>query len=175
MSTINLIILGMLKDGPQNAYEINKTLINRNIQHWVKISPQGVYRNVLQLNEKGYITGKSVKEGKNPEKTIYSITSKGQRHFLNLMKKYSKDIGNAYFDFNTVIVNLTRVNRVLGETLIDSIYKQMQERKKIIEYNLQSRKKNIPAEGLAVIEQYNILYKNLIHWMEGFKKEYISK
>ena len=73
MAAIDLIVLGMLKKEPMGAYDIQKLVEYRNISKWVKISTPSIYKKAIQLEEKGFIKGSTVKEGKMPEKVIYSL------------------------------------------------------------------------------------------------------
>ena len=66
MATIDLIVLGMLKKEALSAYDIQKLVEYRNISKWVKISTPSIYKKVIQLEEKGYISSNIVKEGKMP-------------------------------------------------------------------------------------------------------------
>ena len=106
MATIDLIVLGMLKKGSMGAYDIQKLVEYRNISKWVKISTQSIYKKALQLEEKGFITAEIVKEGKMPEKAVYTLTEKGEREFERLMMDISAQPIRLFLDFNAVIVNL---------------------------------------------------------------------
>ena len=64
MATIDLIVLGMLKKEPLSAYDLQKLVEYRNISKWVKISTPSIYKKVIQLEEKGYISSHIEKEGK---------------------------------------------------------------------------------------------------------------
>ena len=77
MATIDLIVLGILKQEPLSAYDIQKLVEYRNISRWVKISTPSIYKKVLQLEEKGLIKSTLVREGKMPEKAVYSLTEAG--------------------------------------------------------------------------------------------------
>jgi len=79
MATIDLIVLGILKKESLSAYDIQKLVEYRNISKWVKISTPSIYKKVLQLEEKGLIRSTLVREGKMPEKAVYSLTEAGQR------------------------------------------------------------------------------------------------
>ena len=68
MATIDLIVLGILKKESMSAYDIQKMVEYRNISKWVKISTPSIYKKVIQLEGKGYITSTQVKDGKMPEK-----------------------------------------------------------------------------------------------------------
>ena len=77
MATIDLIVLGILKKESLSAYDIQKLVEYRNISKWVKISTPSIYKKVIQLEEKGYIKSNMIKEGKMPEKAVYSLTEAG--------------------------------------------------------------------------------------------------
>ena len=79
MATIDLIVLGILKRESLSAYDIQKLVEYRNISKWVKISTPSIYKKVIQLEEKGLIKSNIVKEGKMPEKAIYSLTDTGAK------------------------------------------------------------------------------------------------
>ena len=92
MATIDLIVLGMLKKEALSAYDIQKLVEYRNISKWVKISTPSIYKKVIQLEEKGYISSNIVKEGKMPEKAIYSLTEAGEKQLENLCLKYPQSL-----------------------------------------------------------------------------------
>ena len=87
MATIDLIVLGMLKKESMSAYDIQKLVEYRNISKWVKISTPSIYKKTVQLEKKGFVKGSIVKEGKMPEKVIYSLTDAGQEEFEKLKQK----------------------------------------------------------------------------------------
>ena len=89
MATIDLIVLGILKKAPMGAYDIQKLVEYRNISKWVKISTPSIYKKAIQLEEKGFIKGDLVKEGKMPEKVVYSLTEAGEQEFERLMLEIS--------------------------------------------------------------------------------------
>ena len=92
MATIDLIVLGILKKEPMSAYDIQKLVEYRNISKWVKISTPSIYKKAIQLEEKGLIRGEIVKEGKMPEKVIYSLTDAGEAEFERLMLRFLKNL-----------------------------------------------------------------------------------
>lgn len=81
MAAIDLIVLGMIKQQPQSAYELQKNVEYRNISRWVKISTPSIYKKVIQLEEKGYLEAELVREGNMPEKSVYRITPEGEHFF----------------------------------------------------------------------------------------------
>ena len=92
MATIDLIVLGMLKKESLSAYDIQKLVEYRNISKWVKISTPSIYKKVIQLEEKGLITSRTEKDGKMPEKAVYTLTDAGKEEFEKLMFEDRKSV-----------------------------------------------------------------------------------
>ena len=111
MATIDLIVLGILKKESLSAYDIQKLVEYRNISKWVKISTPSIYKKVIQLEEKGYITSTTIKEGKMPEKAVYTLTNSGHHQFEKLMMEISCKPINIFLDFNAVIVNIDSLSK----------------------------------------------------------------
>ena len=74
MSSIDLVILGIVLEKPQSAYDIQKDVEYHHLSRWTKISTPSIYRKVLQLSEKGYLQSDVVKGSKFADKAVYSIT-----------------------------------------------------------------------------------------------------
>ena len=98
MATIDLIVLGILKKEPMSAYDIQKLVEYRNISKWVKISTPSIYKKVIQLEQKGYIESRIEKEGRMPEKAVYSLTKSGEKEFEKLMLETSNKPINIFLD-----------------------------------------------------------------------------
>ena len=88
-----------------SAYDIQKLVEYRNISKWVKISTPSIYKKVIQLEERGYIKSNMIKEGKMPEKAVYSLTEAGEQAFESLMLEIASKPIHIFLDFNSVIVN----------------------------------------------------------------------
>ena len=52
VSSIDLVILGIVLEKPQSAYDIQKDVEYHHLSRWTKISVPSIYRKVLQLSEK---------------------------------------------------------------------------------------------------------------------------
>ena len=57
MSSIDLLILGMVLERPMSAYELQKDVEAHHLSRWTKISTPSVYKKTLQLRERGYLSG----------------------------------------------------------------------------------------------------------------------
>lgn len=173
MATIDLIVLGMLTRGPMSAYEIQKLVEYRNISKWVKISTPSIYKKAIQLEEKGLIKGKIIKEGKMPEKSVYSLTETGKKEFERLMFEISSKPIHIFLDFNAVIVNLESLPLEKQKICLADIAANVQILKNSLEKNLQEKENiaGIPETGLAVLRQQLVLAETIETWIISLKKE----
>ena len=174
MATIDLIVLGILKKESMSAYDIQKLVEYRNISKWVKISTPSIYKKVIQLEEKGYITSTQVKEGKMPEKAVYTLTDSGKSQFEKLMIEISLKPIHIFLDFNAVIVNLDSLSRENQKVCLANIEDNIKTLKSYLEEN-ENLKKNapeIPETGMAVLEQQFILIQAIETWIASMKERF---
>lgn len=172
MATIDLIVLGMLKKEPMGAYDLQKLVEYRNISKWVKISTPSIYKKVIQLEEKGYIVSHTEKEGKMPEKAVYSLTEKGEQEFENLMVEISRKPVNIFLDFNAVIVNLENMLPENQRECLDNIENGIKQLKTYLEENiaLKENDTDVPATGMAVLRQQYVLAQAIEEWVKSLKE-----
>lgn len=174
MATIDLIVLGMLKKEALSAYDIQKLVEYRNISKWVKISTPSIYKKVIQLEEKGYISSSIVKEGKMPEKAVYSLTEAGEKQLENLMFEIAAKPIQIFLDFNAVIVNLDALSPENQMKCLTNIEANVKTLKSYLEENLQAKENipEIPQTGLAVLQQQFVLTQAIETWIESLKSNY---
>ena len=176
MATIDLIVLGMLKKEPMGAYDIQKLVEYRNISKWVKISTPSIYKKALQLEEKGFIKGNIVKEGKMPEKAVYSLTDAGNKEFERLMLEIAAKPIHIFLDFNAVIVNLDNLPPEIQQSCVNNIEKNIKTLKTYLEENTLEKENipEIPETGMAVLQQQYVLVEAIEKWIASLKKHFPS-
>lgn len=173
MTTIDLIVLGILEKESLSAYDIQKLVEYRNISKWVKISTPSIYKKVIQLEEKGYVKSAMVKEGKMAEKAVYSLTPEGKVEFEKLMLKISLQPINIFLDFNAVIVNLENLSLKEQEICLENIENNIKIMKEYIEKNINLKENipGIPETGKAVLQQQFILAQAIEDWIISVKEK----
>lgn len=171
MATIDLIVLGMLKKAPMGAYDIQKLVEYRNISKWVKVSTPSIYKKAIQLEEKGFIKSEIVKEGKMPEKAVYSLTESGEKEFERLMLEIAAKPVHIFLDFNAVIVNLDSLPLENQKNCIADIEKNVKILKNYLEENLREKEHvpEIPQTGMAVLRQQFVLAEAIEAWIASLK------
>lgn len=173
MATIDLIVLGMLKKECLSAYDIQKLVEYRNISKWVKISTPSIYKKVIQLEEKGYIKGTAVKEGKMAEKAVYSLTDAGEKEFETLMLEIASKPIQIFLDFNAVIVNLTSLTSENQKLCLADIEDNVKTLKAYMEENIRMKENSleIPQTGMAVLQQQLILAQSIETWIASLREK----
>ena len=174
MATIDLIVLGMLRQQAMSAYDIQKLVEYRNISKWVKISTPSIYKKVIQLEEKGLLQSVPVRENNMPEKAVYSLTTRGEQEFEHLMKELSNQPIRMFLDFNAVIVNLENVPLDMQKSCIANIEKNVRDLKACLQENLREKENvpEVPKTGMAVLRQQYVLAETIETWIVELKKRF---
>src|SRR5947209_5739763 len=77
-----LAVLGCLSERPMHPYEISTTLRTRGKENSIKLNYGSLYSVVESLQKHGLIKSEeTVREGRRPERTVYSITESGTAEF----------------------------------------------------------------------------------------------
>ena len=174
MSSIDLVILGIVLEKPQSAYDIQKDVEYHHFPRWTKISVPSIYRKVLQLSEKGYLNSDIVKGDKFADKAIYSITNKGRVYFKELMASYAAGPVPLLFDFNVVITNLNKMDKTEAIELISTLRQSIQSSTELNEEYAQEFS-DIPLVGKAIFEQQRLLYHALLEWLNNFERQFFQE
>lgn len=171
MSSIDLIILGILLEKSQSAYDIQKDVDYHHFSRWTKVSVPTIYKKVLQLKEKGYLESKTTKGSKFAEKAVYSITEQGKVYFEQLMDTHSSQQVPLLFDFNVVVANLNKMEKDKALNLIEKLRNNISDALQTndqyaIEYS------DIPLVGKTIFEQQRLIYHSLLEWLDGFEHQF---
>ncbi len=87
MSKNEVAILGLLAEGPKHGYQIHQDIKKREMDYWAKIKLASIYTTLTRLEEQSLIKSEKEKVGNMPERTVYSITAKGQSRLGDMVEK----------------------------------------------------------------------------------------
>lgn len=86
MFSQELVLLGLLMDSPKHGYQLKKLL--EKIQGlFATVDTKSIYYPLKVMEKEGFVFKEITKEGKRPEKFIYSITPKGKSRFYRLLNE----------------------------------------------------------------------------------------
>lgn len=167
MSSVELIILGILLDRPLNPYELGRQIDQRSVSRILKISRPAVYKVCKRLARQGYLNGKAVREGELPEKTVYSVTPKGKQHFQQLMEHFSRAILPMHFEFNSFLFHIEKIEDSKARELLGNLQSELRELHDwVVAHQKEdaSRRAFAPA---AIVEQYRMVISALVKWIDN--------
>lgn len=167
-STIDLILLGLIRNQSMSAYDLTKI---SGIFELVKISIPAIYKNVRRLKSNGYLKSSRVKSGNMPEKKIYSITKQGEKRFQELLGICASSNIDFYFDLNVPLLFVNSIDKLTGNKIIDSIQKQLQSKQKYLVEQLE-KYKNLPFPITNLGDQHLKLSGMLLEWIKKFSKDF---
>lgn len=171
MSSIDLVILGMVLEKPQSAYEIQKDVEYHHLSRWTRISAPSIYRKVIQLCRNGYLQSDIVKGDKFADKAVYYVTADGKKYFSELMAEQALRSVPLLFDFNVVITNLNKVSKPEALALISTLRASIQSSADVNK-NYAREYADIPLVGRTVFKQQELLYDSLLEWLSDFENQF---
>lgn len=120
------MLLGLIYEKPLNAYEIIKHLNYMNVKWWFNIADSTVYSTLKTMEKKALISGVAEKVGNMPDRTVYSMTEKGEREFKDTLRK-----SILQFDYDTNIFSIAAF--FLNIFTHDEQRELLQERLKVLQ------------------------------------------
>ena len=109
-----LLFLGLLKDGPKHGYEI-KRLIDEELFPFVGLKIKSIYYPLKKMEKLGLVKKDVGREGKWPEKYVYSLTPKGDKIFDHLVTESFLSIERPYFNIDLALYFLEYVDKKLAQ------------------------------------------------------------
>ena len=109
-----LLFLGLLKEGPKHGYEIKK-MIEEDLSQFVGLKIKSIYYPLKKMEKLGLIRKDVGREGKYPEKFVYSLTGKGEKIFEHLITESFLSIERPYFDIDLSLYFLQYVDHKIAK------------------------------------------------------------
>ncbi|GCF92419.1 hypothetical protein NRIC_03100 [Enterococcus florum] len=98
-------VLGLLKDSPMTGYELNQVFKRSLFNFWTAQTSQ-IYRELNDMEKKGWLTSDWVIQKEKPNKKIYSITKSGKQELNNWLNQPEKDIEQTFSVRNPFLMRL---------------------------------------------------------------------
>ncbi len=81
-----LLLLGLLKEGPKHGYDI-KINIKKILSLFAGVDLKSIYYPLKVLEKRGMVAKRTSKPTRRPERIVYYLTPKGQERFNELLTK----------------------------------------------------------------------------------------
>lgn len=174
MSSVDLVILGILLEKPQSAYELQKDVVNHHYDKWSKIGITTIYQNVHRLQAAGYLQSEMQPGEKRTNRAVYSITEAGKVYFTKLMHEIVDREVAFLFDFNIVITNMNKIAKTEADVLFHKLHNNIKNAA-LKNAALATKYADIPLVGRAIFQQQHLLYQALLDWLISFKTEFAEE
>lgn len=109
-----LLFLGLLKNGPKHGYEI-KRLIEEELFPFVGLKVNSIYYPLKKMEKLGLVKKDIGREGRWPEKYVYSLTAKGGKIFDHLITESFLSIERPYFNIDLSLYFLEYVDKLIAK------------------------------------------------------------
>ena len=157
----DLILLGLLKEGPKHGYEI-KRLIRKVLGNFTSVETTSIYYPLAKLEKKGLLIKKKGRKGKYPEKYVYHLTKKGDREFKTLLNKSFLRVQRPHMDLDLSLFFLPLVNPSIARRRLSNKLNGLKNVLKWLELQKKTLGRKNASYHLQAITQHNI---------EGLKTE----
>lgn len=111
----DLVLLGILMDGEKHGYELRQ-LIERRLGQIAIISVGTIYYTLRKLERRGLVRMRRDREGKRPQRHVYSITAAGEQEFREMLRQsfLEQDLPYCTFDVGLYFVPYAELHDALA-------------------------------------------------------------
>jgi DNA-binding PadR family transcriptional regulator len=100
VSPLALAVLGLLGERPRHPYEVAFVMRQRHMDEHIKLNLGTLYHTFEQLQRAGWIEPtETAREGRRPERTVYSLTEAGSRRFRDRLRELISEPSHEYSSF----------------------------------------------------------------------------
>ena len=77
-TTVEVVVLGLLADGPVHGYDLLERFRSRSMGFWTELSRASVYQVLKRLEREGLVTSRSQGGREGPDRRVFRITRSGR-------------------------------------------------------------------------------------------------
>lgn len=161
VSRITTMVLGLLMQGEKHGYELIREMDSRGMLRWTRASKVAIYKALARLEEEGCLTSWTEKEGSQPEKRVYAITSEGEDRLKDQVYALCASQEPLRFEAS---VGMAFIDHLSGDEAQEALEKRR--------HYLEVQAKRLDDELEIVEDLANEMYIDMLrHEIEGYKKE----
>ena len=140
LSKTSIVILGMLRNGEMNAYDMLKMIDRMNMKYWFPIGATTLYETCLRLEKKNYIEN----TGESDKKAIYHLTDSGKKELKETVCELFErvDFDSVWFCLAVMysgVLSKKELEREISirEKILDEYEKgTLENKEKMLQYNV---------------------------------------
>jgi DNA-binding PadR family transcriptional regulator len=146
------LLLGVIAERPNNPYELTKLMEYISAGNWLTIAPSSIYTTIKTLEGKGYITGKNVKEGNMPEKTVYTITDTGTAQLVLALEMFLGNMEWDYAEFNIAVILICHLPKERALEILREKAGKLADKAGVLHETLTDLSPDVPPAALHAVK-----------------------
>jgi len=149
-----LILLGLLKEGPKHGYQIKKEIKDM-LSLLAGIGLKSIYYPLRVLEKRNLLVKRTIKSGKHPVRYVYELTPKGQSRFSSLLTKSFLDFKRPQFSLDLSLYFLNYIKPLVAKRRLRARMLILSRLSKDMKKTIDALKKKGLA-SLACILEHNL-------------------
>jgi len=142
MTKIDLLLLGLLLDGPVHGYDLYQKIQAEGIDDWFNVSMAGVYYSLGKLREHDLVVESRQRGGRSARKSIYRLTEEGRATFFEVMETQATSQEKNYLDYDLVIYLLNKLPLQRAVSLLEQRQAFLAEESQRVQAALAAEREN---------------------------------
>jgi len=166
MSEINLILLGLIQEGPISPYQINKVLDSRHARAWLRISEPAVYRNIRKLADAGYLERRVEGVDAVPVRNVYTITPAGAAYFHQLMAQMANESLKYVSSIDALLAHVHLVSEAERLLYLRTVEQKLREKQRSMANIMDMNISDIPASLRHLHDLHARINATTLAWIQ---------
>ncbi|HTX61310.1 MAG TPA: PadR family transcriptional regulator [Methanobacterium sp.] len=172
ISDMEAAILGLLYEGPQYGYQLEKIIEGWGMRNWAQIGFSSIYYTLKKLEKKEMVQSRLEQVEGKPSRKVFTITDLGKQ----TMKEKVKDLLSwnkkliSPFDLGLAYMNYLDTSEVID--CLENYIESARGRIKFLESSVKTQKElNAPPHMVALFSRPLKQLKNDVEWVKEFMEE----
>ncbi|MDD2679721.1 MAG: PadR family transcriptional regulator [Candidatus Omnitrophica bacterium] len=161
-----LLLLGLLREGPKHGYEI-KNKIKQILSLFAGVDLKSIYYPLHILEKRGLVVKKAFKPGKRPERIVYDLTPKGEARFDELLSKSLLNLKRPQFSLDLSLYFLRYMKPALARRRLQARLHMLNKISRGLEQMAKGRSKDKAISLNRILEHNLKLLKAESRFLDG--------
>ncbi len=118
-----IILMGTLEENPSSGYDITHRIMEE-VGGIVQITSGTIYYTLKKLESRGWIKGEVSKQGRRPERRVYSITPAGRRGLQKRLEESALQSDRFYSPFDVALFFTPKMSH---KSLVKAVQKRLKD------------------------------------------------
>ncbi|HET8913720.1 MAG TPA: PadR family transcriptional regulator [Ktedonobacteraceae bacterium] len=167
-----LAILSLLRERPMHPYEISAVMKYRGISHSIKLNYGSLYSVIEMLLREGLIIPQGTqREGRHPERTIYTVTEAGSAELIDWLRTLIRTTAVEYPQFTAGLTFIGHLAPADAESLLEERLGHLKESHQKMRTLYQHTLNDVDPIYLLEDEYRIVMTEGEIAWVEKVIRE----